>query len=39
MAVVGLGTFEFADNDTEGVTITDNANSWIIADAVRFVKR
>jgi hypothetical protein len=32
-----LGRFEFAGNTTENVTLTDNANFWVAADAVRFV--
>jgi hypothetical protein len=36
---VSLGRFEFADDGTEVVTLTDNADSWVTADAVRFDKR
>jgi len=33
---VSLGTFDFADTGGENVTLTDNADSWVIADAVKF---
>ena len=33
---VGLGTFTFNGSASEGVTLSDNANGWVIADAVRF---
>ena len=33
---VSIGIYEFADDGTENITLSDNADSWIIADAVRF---
>ena len=33
---VSLGTYTFADDGTENVILSDNASSWVIADAVRF---
>ena len=33
---VTLGTYDFIDDCCEGVTLTDNAGSWVVADAVRF---
>ena len=35
---VSLGIYEFSGANTEDITLTDNANSWVVADAVRFVK-
>ena len=35
---VSLGSFDFDGSASEGVTLSDNANSWVIADAVRFVR-
>ncbi|MBI5183770.1 MAG: hypothetical protein HY999_05355 [Nitrospinae bacterium] len=31
-----LGIYSFADDGTEGVILTDNADSYVVADAVRF---
>ncbi|MFV1951056.1 MAG: S8 family serine peptidase [Nitrospinota bacterium] len=36
---VSLGAYEFNDDGTENVTLSDNANSWVVADAVRFAPR
>ncbi|MFV1950627.1 MAG: hypothetical protein ACC630_01525, partial [Nitrospinota bacterium] len=33
---VSLGSYEFADDATENITLSDNADSWVVADAVRF---
>ncbi|MBI5182743.1 MAG: hypothetical protein HY999_00040, partial [Nitrospinae bacterium] len=33
---VSLGIFNFIDDGTERVTLLDNANSWVVADAVKF---
>jgi hypothetical protein len=35
---VSFGIFEFANHGTEDVTLTDNADSWVVAGAGRFVK-
>ena len=35
---VYLGTFEFDDSRTQGILITDQANGYVIADAVKFVE-
>ncbi|MBI5183533.1 MAG: hypothetical protein HY999_04145, partial [Nitrospinae bacterium] len=32
-----LGTFDFADDGKENVTLSDDADGWVIADAVKFV--
>ncbi len=34
---VSLGTYYFENNDTENITLSDNADSWVAADAVRFI--
>ncbi|MBI5183532.1 MAG: hypothetical protein HY999_04140 [Nitrospinae bacterium] len=34
---ISIGTYYFADDGTEGVTLSDNANGDVIADAVKFV--
>ncbi|MBI5183485.1 MAG: hypothetical protein HY999_03885, partial [Nitrospinae bacterium] len=36
---VSLGIHEFADDGTEDITLSDNANSWDVADAIRIVIR
>ncbi|MFV1952127.1 MAG: beta-propeller domain-containing protein, partial [Nitrospinota bacterium] len=33
---ISLGVYEFTNKCGEGITLTDNANSWVAADAVRF---
>ncbi|MFV1951674.1 MAG: S8 family serine peptidase [Nitrospinota bacterium] len=33
---VSLGTYYFKNTGTENVTLSDNADSWVAADAVRF---
>ncbi len=33
---VSLGTYDFADNDEENVTLSDDADAYVIADAVKF---
>ncbi len=33
---VSLGSYEFADNGTENIILSDNTDSWVVADAVRF---
>jgi len=35
--LVNLGTYAFADDGTENVTLSDKANKWVVADAVKFV--
>jgi hypothetical protein len=35
---VSIGTFEFADDDTENITLSDNTDSGVVADAVKFVR-
>jgi hypothetical protein len=32
-----LGTFEFDDNSTQGIGVTDNADGFVIADAIKLV--
>ncbi|MBI5182826.1 MAG: hypothetical protein HY999_00470, partial [Nitrospinae bacterium] len=34
---VSIGSYRFLDNGTEHVILSDNANSWVTADAVRFM--
>ncbi|MBI5183771.1 MAG: hypothetical protein HY999_05360 [Nitrospinae bacterium] len=33
---VSLGIYDFADKGPENVILSDNANSWVVADAIRF---
>jgi len=33
---VSLGSYEFADDGTERIILSDKADSWVVADAVRF---
>jgi len=33
---VSLGIYEFLNNGTENITLSDNADSWVAADAVKF---
>jgi hypothetical protein len=34
---VSLGTYNFANSGVENISLSDNANGWVVADAVRFV--
>ncbi len=34
---VSLGSYEFADDGTENITLSDNADSWVVADVVSFI--
>jgi len=32
-----LGTFEFDNSSSQGILITDNANGYVVADAIKLV--